>query len=187
MERFPVGEKAGLWAQDSKVYDFQSAMSCLKQPPITDRREDFSATTSHTGNLKQQQNPPKTHESCIKGRWAGSHSHQLQSLPWSSQWLDIDCVTDTNQISCIHSYYPLNFLILFLIPSLVYIFRYHLLIFLWVLITLYLFFFCQKMDFCVHLLLFTYIHKWVNMSVDCVQQDVTKIIFALICFVCLQK
>ena len=43
------------------------------------------------------------------------------------------------------------------------------------------------MDFCVHLFLFTYIHKWVNMSVDCVQQDVTKIIFALICFVGLQK
>lgn len=45
-----------------------------------------------------------------------------------SDWIQI--VTDTNQISHIHSYCPLNFLILFLIPSLVYIFRYHLLIFL---------------------------------------------------------
>lgn len=39
------------------------------------------------------------------------------------------------------------------------------------------------MDFCMHLFLFTYIHKWVNVSVYCIQEDVTKIIFALICFV----
>ena len=119
-------------------------MSHLTQPPITDRMEDFSVTTSHTGNLKQQQNPTKTLESCSKGRWVGSYSHPPENLPWSSQWLGIDCVADTSQISRIHPSYPLNFLILFLIPSVVYIFRYHLLIFLWVLINPYLYFFLSK-------------------------------------------